>query len=82
MTKQSWRLALNLVIFAVAGHSMVAGTLLLCCPLWTLKLVGWDYSGQLFWPSQAGLFLALLGAVYAWAICLRALVWFLIASKG
>jgi hypothetical protein len=82
MNKQSWNLALNLVVLAVACHSIVAGLLLLVFPLWTLGLVGWGYSGQAFWPSQAGLFLLLLGTAYALAIRLPILVWFLIVSKA
>ena len=79
--KESWQFVLNLLVLAVASHSIAGGVLLLFFPLWTLKLVGWDYVGQAFWPSQAGLFLALLGGVYASAIRRRPLVWFLVVSK-
>ena len=82
MKKQSWQFVLNLLVLAVASHSIAGGVLLLFFPLWTLKLVGWNFAGQVFWPSQAGLFLALLGGVYASAIRLRALIWFLIISKA
>jgi uncharacterized MnhB-related membrane protein len=82
MTKRSWGLALNGLILAVACHSIAGGILLLFFPMWTLRLAGWGYAGEAFWPSQAGLFLALLGSVYALAIRLRALIWFLIASKA
>ena len=74
--------ALQLLVLAVAAHSIATGMLLLLFPLWTLNLVGWEYAGQAFWPSQAGLFLALLGAIYASAIRLRALIWFVIFSKA
>ena len=80
--KQSWQFVLNLLVLAVASHSIAGGVLLLFFPLWTLKLVGWNFAGQVFWPSQAGLFLVLLGGVYASAIRLRVLVWFLIVSKA
>ena len=82
MKKRSWQFVLNLLVLAVASHSITGGVLLLFFPLWTLKLVGWNFAGQMFWPSQAGLFLALLGGVYASAIRLRALIWFLIISKA
>lgn len=82
MTKQLWNIGLNLVILGVAVHSIVAGLLLLFFPMWTLKLVGWGYFGETFWPSQAGLFLMLLGSVYATAIRLRQFVWFLVGSKA
>jgi len=80
--KQSWQFVLNLLVLAVASHSIAGGVLLLFFPLWTLKLVGWNFAGQVFWPSQAGLFLTLLGGVYASAIRLRVIVWFLIVSKA
>jgi hypothetical protein len=82
MRKQSWQVALKVLVLAVAGHSITAGILLVIFPLWMLKLAGWDYTGQAFWPSQAGLFLMLLGSAYALAIRLRALIWFLIVSKA
>jgi hypothetical protein len=75
-------LSLDVVILAVAAHSMALGLALLCFPMWVLKLVGWDYSGEAFWPSQAGLFLILLGTAYAAALCWRPLAWLLIGSKG
>ena len=82
MRKPLRQVTLKLLVLAVASHSLAAGILLLFVPLWTLKLVGWDYTGQAFWPSQAGLFLALLGVAYASAIRLQPLIWFLIFSKA
>lgn len=79
---RSWDIVLKLLVIAVAAHSIVAGLLLLFFPLWTLRLTGWNYTGPVFWPSQAGLFLTLLGAVYASAIRWRAAVWFVIISKA
>ena len=81
-SKQSWEILLKLVIIGVAGHSIVAGLLLLHFPIWTLGMVGWKYSGQIFWPSQAGLFLTLLGVVYACSVRWRPGVWFVIISKA
>jgi len=75
-------LALNLVVLAVAAHSVVLGLCLLCFPTWTLKLVGWQYTGEIFWPSQSGLFLIILGSAYAAAVRWRPLVWLLIGSKA
>lgn len=74
-------LALNYFILAVATHSVFVGLCLLCFPMWTLKMVGWPYDGEVFWPSQAGLFLIILGSAYAAAIRYRPLVWLLIFSK-
>ena len=77
-----WKTVLDLVLLAVAGHSIAVGISLLFIPLWVLNLVRWEYAGQKFWPSQAGLFMLILGAAYAWAIRLRPLVWLVIGSKA
>jgi hypothetical protein len=79
---RGWLLVLNLLIVAVAAHSIVLGVLLLYFPVWTLSLVGWEYRGELFWPSQAGLFLVILGIAYAAAVRIRAFVWLAVGSKA
>ena len=81
LRKHSWKTILDLVLLAVAGHSIAVGISLLFIPLWVLNLVRWEYAGQMFWPSQAGLFLIILGVTYAWAIRLRPLLWLIIGSK-
>jgi hypothetical protein len=82
LRKHFWKTVLDLVLLAVAGHSIAVGISLLFAPLWALHLVRWEYAGQVFWPSQAGLFMLILGAAYAWAIRLRPLVWLVIGSKA
>jgi hypothetical protein len=82
LTLRTRSLALNLTILGVAAHSVVLGLCLLSFPTWTLRLVGWEYSGEVFWPSQAGLFLIILGVAYGAAIRFRPLVWLLIGSKA
>ena len=76
-----WQVALNLVVLGIAGHSLALGLSLLFFPRWALQFVGWPYSGPVFWPSQAGLFLVILGVTYAWAVRLRPLLWLVIGSK-
>src|SRR5512143_2402287 len=73
---------LDLTILVVAGHSVFAGICMLGFPGWMLKLVGWGYSGEIFWPRQAGLFLLILGVAYGAAVWYRPMVWLLIGSKG
>jgi len=73
---------LSAVVLAVAAHSIMLGISLLFCPVWALRLVGWEYAGPVFWPSQAGLFLIVLGVAYAAAIRVRPLVWLVIGSKA
>ncbi len=77
-----WRGILSLLVLAVAAHSLALGAAFLFFPLRTLALVGWEYSGPVFWPSQAGLFLLILGAAYAGAVRVRAFVWLVIGSKA
>jgi hypothetical protein len=76
------RLVFALVLLSVATHSIILGLTLLFDPRWALDFVGWEYTGQLFWPSQAGLFLIILGVAYAMALRLRPLVWLVIGSKA
>jgi hypothetical protein len=73
---------LNLLVFAVAAHSVVAGVVLMGDPQWMLSTVGWPYEGELFWPRQAGLFLAILGLAYGAALRLPPLVWLVVGSKA
>jgi hypothetical protein len=80
--RRFWEGALNLLVLVVAGHSASLGLSLLLFPRWTLQLVGWPYDGQVFWPSQAGLFLVILGVAYASAIRVRPAIWLLIGSKA
>jgi len=76
------RKLLNLVILAVAAHSVTLGVCLLSFPNWTLRLVGWGYTGPVFWPSQSGLFLIILGVAYGAAVRFPPLVWLLVGSKA
>ena len=73
---------LNALLLGVAAHSVVAGAALLVFPLATLGLVRWEYTGPAFWPSQAGLFLILLGIAYAAAVWVRPLIWLVVGSKA
>ncbi len=80
--QEFWRAILNLAVLAVTAHSMGLGIAFLFFPLRILRLVGWQYTGSVFWPSQAGLFLLILGVAYAATIRLPALVWLIIGSKA
>lgn len=76
------RRPLQLLVGAVAAHSLALGVCMLLVPKWTLGLVGWDLQGPAFFPAQSGLFLMLLGAAYARGVRERSFAWFLVASKG
>jgi len=72
----SWLLA------AIALHSIVLGFAMLAAPFWMLSSFGWDAAGTRFFPAQSGLFLLILGIVYAAAVRNRSLVWIVILSKA
>ena len=71
----------KLIVGAVAAHSLILGAAMLLFPLWTLRLSGWHYEGNTFFPSQSGVFLFLLGGLYLAAVKHTPLGWFLVASK-
>ena len=73
---------LSLLLAAVAAHSIVLGVVMLASPFWMLSNFGWEVSDSRFFPAQSGLFLLILGIVYAVAIRDRSLVWIVILSKA
>ena len=54
---------------------------MLFLPTRTLEAVGWEYEGDVFFPSQAGLFLLILGSAYVAGLWHDGFVWLLVASK-
>lgn len=72
----------KLLIVLVAVHSVVLGIALLFMPFTTLRLFGWETGGQIFFPSQSGVFLILLGGAYFAALWHRPFAWLLVVSKG
>jgi hypothetical protein len=69
------------IITAVAIHSFILGIAMLVDPLRILSLVEWDYEGDLFFPTQSGVFLLLFAAAYLAAIQDRTFAWFLVLTK-
>ena len=69
------------LISAVALHSCGMGIAMLFMPVQTLKMIGWNYEGPLFFPSQSGIFLLILGGAYITGIWYKPFAWFLVASK-
>ena len=70
-----------LLVLAVALHSILLGAAMLLFPTRTLDTFGWEYDGPAFFPSQAGIFLLLLGVAYAGAVHHREFAFFLVGSK-
>ena len=76
------RLPLNWVLALVALHSVVLGVAMLVWPLQILSAFGWEFTETRFYPAQSGLFLIILGIVYAMAIRQRAYVAIVVLSKA
>ena len=71
----------RLSIIVVASHSVILGTALLFAPGEVLAFVQWPAVADLFFVSQAGIFLVVLGFAYLAALWHRALVWLIVGSK-
>ena len=71
----------QIVVGAVAVHSLLLGSVMLVCPGRVLGLTGWTCEGSLFFPSQSGLFLLILGGGYAAGVWHRPFAWFIVGSK-
>ena len=71
----------RLSIIVVASHSLILGTALLFAPGEVLAFAQWPVIGDLFFVSQAGIFLVVLGFAYLAALWHRVLVWLIIGSK-
>jgi len=79
MRPRTLRIAL---VIAIALHSILLGAAMLLFPTRTLEMFGWEYDGPTFFPSQAGIFLLLLGVAYAGGIHHRPFAFFLVGSKA
>ena len=71
----------RLSILLVASHSLILGTALLFAPGKMLAFVQWPVVGDLFFVSQAGIFLIILGFAYLAALWHKVLVWLIVGSK-
>lgn len=69
-------------VLLVGLHSCVLGLLMLLAPRFTLGLMGYGDPGDLFFPSQSGIFLLILGVCYLLALREPALVTVILVSKA
>jgi hypothetical protein len=70
------------LVLLIGLHSLILGFAMLFLPTHTLNLFGWEYQGPMFFPSQAGVFLTLLGILFVTFIWYRRLIWFIILVKS
>ena len=73
---------LRLVVTLVAAHSILLGLAMMLFPAQAMRLIGWDPPADLFFASQSGLFLLILGAAYAAAARHRPFIALIVGSKA
>jgi hypothetical protein len=71
----------RIAVAVVAAHSLVLGAVMLLAPGRLLRFAGWAVPDDLFFASQGGIFLLILGAAYTAALWHRSYVWLLVGSK-
>ncbi len=69
------------LILLVGIHSCLLGVAMLCAPRWTLQTVGFQEVGPLFFPSQSGVFLLIIGLCYLRALVEPSFVKTILVSK-
>lgn len=70
------------VLIALIGiHSCVLGVLMLAAPHFMLRMFGFPAQMTLFFTSQSGIFLLILGILYLLAIVEPAFIWSILISK-
>ncbi len=72
----------TILIALIGTHSVILGAAMLFFPAATLALFGWQYDELMFFPSQTGIFLTLLGGSYLAAIRHRPFIWLILISKA
>ena len=72
----------TILVLLIGLHSFILGCAMALQPMRTLNLFGWDYQGPMFFPTQAGVFLALFGILFVIFIWHRRLIWFIIVIKS
>lgn len=76
----SYRLLLA-IILAVGFHSIMLGLVMLFAPHWFLNLMEWPHDADLFFPSQSGIFLTILGLGYMASLKYVEFYYFTLVSK-
>lgn len=69
------------LILLVGAHSCVLGLVMLFAPHFMLATFGFPASTPIFYPSQSGIFLLILGVFYLRALRVPSFVWTIIVSK-
>lgn len=70
------------LIFLVGCHSCALGLVMLFAPRFMLATFGFPASTPIFYPSQSGIFLLILGVLYLRALVVPSFVWTIFVSKA
>jgi hypothetical protein len=73
---------LQTLILLVGIHSSVLGAAILCAPRLVLGTFGFPTAGSMFFPSQSGIFLLIMGLCYLRSLVEPAFVWAILLSKS
>jgi hypothetical protein len=73
---------LRILIALIGVHSLVLGIALLTATRLFLSTFGFDAAGSIFFPTQSGVFLLIMGVLYVSAVRVPQLVWTILLSKG
>lgn len=72
----------RILITLIGLHSVVLGVLMLVQPGWVLGLMGFPAGIPIFFPSQSGIFLVILGISYLLALAEPAFIKIILISKA
>lgn len=73
---------LRWLILLVGAHSCLLGLAMLLAPRLMAEALGFEASVPVFFPSQSGIFMLILGVFYLRAIADPAYVWTILVSKA
>ncbi len=74
--------AVRWLVFLIGLHSCILGCLMLFAPEFMLAVFGFESQRQLFFTSQSGIFLLILGVCYLLALRFSQLILVILVSKG
>lgn len=72
---------LRLLIALVGVHSLVLGTAMLVATRFLLATFGFPAEGSIFFATQSGVYLVILGVLYLGALSVPPFVWSIVLSK-
>lgn len=72
----------RILILLIGAHSCILGVAMLFATERILAVLGFSTAPPLFFPSQSGIFMLILGILYLGALAERSYVWAIVVSKA